>query len=351
MKLFQAAKQYQSQAIYSFLRLRTTLFTLESFLIPLADFVATQKRPRLPFDDMSLFIEVRKSLDELLKNDADRIKRKIYPAKVLLAGDPIFSPFSHLMRLPKIFQDSMRAAKSRSRKETKVFSDEASAQKENLPSYYQRNFHFQKDGYLSRESAELYEHQVELLFVGAADAMRRMAIEPLKKQLKNIREPKILEIGCGAGSTTQFIQMAFPKAKITAVDLSEPYLQLAKEKLSGIEFKQARGEKLPFKAGEFDAVVTVFLFHELPKEIRFQVLKQARNVLKKNGIFVFVDALQLGDTPKFDSILKRFPVDFHEPFFTNYIKNPMNDLLHEAKLRPIDEELGLFSKMISAKRA
>src|SRR5580658_7183348 len=41
------------------------------------------------------------------------------------------------------------------------------------PRYYLQNFHYQTDGYLSRHSAELYDHQVEVLFGGGADAMRR----------------------------------------------------------------------------------------------------------------------------------------------------------------------------------
>ena len=51
------------------------------------------------------------------------------------------------------------------------------------PAYYLQNFHFQSDGYLSGPSARRYDHQVEVLFGGAAAAMRRQALVPLKAAL------------------------------------------------------------------------------------------------------------------------------------------------------------------------
>ena len=47
-----------------------------------------------------------------------------------------------------------------------------------LLNYYLQNFHYQTDGYLSDLSANLYDLQVEILFNGAADAMRRRIITP-----------------------------------------------------------------------------------------------------------------------------------------------------------------------------
>ena len=43
-----------------------------------------------------------------------------------------------------------------------------------------RNFHHQTDGYLSDFSASIYDLQVEILFNGSADSMRRRIIKPIK---------------------------------------------------------------------------------------------------------------------------------------------------------------------------
>jgi hypothetical protein len=55
---------------------------------------------------------------------------------------------------------------------------------EGYPSYYLQNFHHQTNGYLSDLSANLYDLQVELLFGGTADPMRRRILAPLKQGLK-----------------------------------------------------------------------------------------------------------------------------------------------------------------------
>lgn len=49
---------------------------------------------------------------------------------------------------------------------------------EAFPDYYLQNFHHQTDGYLSDHSAALYDLQVEILFNGAADPMRRRLLKP-----------------------------------------------------------------------------------------------------------------------------------------------------------------------------
>ena len=41
------------------------------------------------------------------------------------------------------------------------------------PAYYRQNFHFQSGGWLTDHSAAIYDTQVEVLFTGAADVMRR----------------------------------------------------------------------------------------------------------------------------------------------------------------------------------
>ncbi len=66
-----------------------------------------------------------------------------------------------------------------------------------LPEYYGRNFHYQTEGYLSEESAELYEHQTEILFMGTLGLMRRLCSWgerrefdwALKKFPKDFHEP------------------------------------------------------------------------------------------------------------------------------------------------------------------
>src|SRR5499427_9606407 len=47
------------------------------------------------------------------------------------------------------------------------------------PRYYLQNFHFQSGGWMTEDSAERYDTQVEVLFNGSANATRRQALLPL----------------------------------------------------------------------------------------------------------------------------------------------------------------------------
>ena len=330
----------ESAILFAWARTKSLLFTAESFLIPIADFLGTGRRPRLPFENPRLFFAAQKALVQLLKEDAAESKWMLLPRE---------NPLEHLRRIPKIFQAAMGAARRRQKKKTADFRGVAEKRKKKVPAYYQRNFHFQEDGYLSEESAALYDHQVELLFAGAGDAMRRMLIAPLREGLGK-KKSRILEIGCGTGSATRYLRQAFPQAQLMGVDLSEPYLELARKQLPSVEFRLAAGEKLPFPDKSFDAVASVFLFHELPLATRKAVLREAQRVLRPGGYFAFVDSLQLGQNPSLDEALLEFPKEFHEPFYTNYLRHPMEELLAEAGFLVTKKRIGFFSQMQLAKK-
>jgi hypothetical protein len=49
------------------------------------------------------------------------------------------------------------------------------------PRYFRHTFHYQKDGWFSRESAKVYDTSTETLFVGRQDAMQRHTLVPFAK--------------------------------------------------------------------------------------------------------------------------------------------------------------------------
>ena len=325
---------------------RSLLFTAESLLGPLIDMTLNLRRPALPTDHPEVFQASRAALEDILKQDVANIRAGLYPVDVL-------NPVKHLLRFPKLLREGVEIARRRRDHSSGEFSDRAKELLADAPDYYKRNFHFQGDGYLSSESAELYEHQVEVLFAGTADAMRRLIIAPMKKHFNNSDGEglKFLEVGSGTGRTTKFVRLAFPKAKIVSVDLSSPYLKKAQSELKEFarhDFIEADAARTPFQDQTFDAVYSIFLFHELPMDERKKVIAEGVRVLKAHGFYGVVDSLQLGDVPIFDEALKRFPVDFHEPFYKNYIKHQMPELLTEAGLKDVEMGTGFFSKWVVA---
>lgn len=293
-----------------------------------------------------------KEVARLFQEDSERMRIGHYPLSVLEAPQPT----RHLARLGRLYLDAMGISWRRRNKKAKEFSPQAQQYFEDVPDYYKRNFHHQTDGYLSKSSAELYDHQVDILFRGTASAMRRLILQGLRDQasIKGAGQGlKILELACGNGSATLSLAKTLPKAKILSLDLSAPYLGYAKDRLRDhprVSFVQGDAAKTDFKNETFDAVVSVFLFHELPAEQRERVLAESMRVVKPGGYVGMVDSIQTDDVPEFNFGLDNFPKEFHEPFYKNYANHPIEDVFHRVGLREIKSKTGFVSKLVGSKK-
>ena len=110
----------------------------------------------------------------------------------------------------------------------------------------------------------------------------------------------------------------------------------------------AAAAELDFADQRFDAVYSVFLFHELPLPVREAVLAETMRVLRPGGFFGLVDSLQIGDDDELDWALEFFPREFHEPYYANYASNPMSGLLSQAGFENLEAGTGYLAKWVSA---
>jgi ubiquinone/menaquinone biosynthesis C-methylase UbiE len=228
-------------------------------------------------------------------------------------------------------------------------------QADGLPDYYRQNFHFQSDGWLSEQSAALYDTQVEVLFTGAADVMRRRALAPIATWLagRNQRDVRGLDVACGTGRLLAALHGAWPGLKLTGIDLSKPYLAEARRligRTARVKLDEAAAESLPFADASLDLVVSSFLLHELPKDIRAKGIAEMARVVKPGGLVVIVDSLQKGDRPEWNGLLDLFPHYFHEPYYAEYTEGSLEDWFRTAGLQPVSTELAFLSKVASFKR-
>lgn len=191
------------------------------------------------------------------------------------------------------------------------------------PRYYMQNFHFQSDGWLSEDSAALYDTQVETLFFGAAAAMRRQALVPIAHEVRrrDQRRMRLVEVGSGTGAFVREVARAFPRLPALALDLSEDYVRHTRSRLGdrpSIAGIVGNAEALPLADAAVDIAAAVYLFHELPPKVRPVVAGEMARVTKPGGLVVVVDSLQTGDRPEFDGLLELFPQLFHEPYYQSY---------------------------------
>ena len=206
---------------------------------------------------------------------------------------------------------------------TEVRAAEA-ADPKRFPAYYRQNFHYQTDGWLSEDSADIYDHQVEALFTGAADAMRRAALAELVKQVRGAdqRNIQVLDLACGTGRFMSQVMTAMPKLQLSGLDLSPPYAETARKNVRRwphVQVVEGKAEQLPFEDQSFDHLISIYLFHELPPRVRPQVIAEAARVLKPGGTFIIADSLQFGDNEGVDGFLEYFPEGFHEPYYNGYL--------------------------------
>lgn len=337
--------------VFSYQLARSVHFTLQQISLPLLDSVFHGENRFRKHENPELTKKLFQELFQLLKEDSENMAKGLYPIEVLTPENPK----DHLLRYPKILWDGFFLSRRREGKKSKEFTQEAQEFLQEMPEYFRRNFHFQTDGYLSAHSAELYDHQVDILFSGATDAMRRLIIPLLKKtEFPSGGEGlHFLEVGAGTGRLTKFMSLSFSKAKIAATDLSHAYLKRAQAKLKEfprIDFAQSPAENLPYKNESFDLTYSCFLFHELPLEIRRQVIAESFRVLKPGGYFAMVDSVQKQEAKEKENLLQQFPVDFHEPFYKNYILHPMEDLLNDQGFEVVETHLGFFAKAVLARK-
>jgi ubiquinone/menaquinone biosynthesis C-methylase UbiE len=265
-------------------------------------------------DRKHLFAEMA----SLFQQDLANVEAGIYP----LPADHEGSLLTLLNRSRLFFEDLPDIHRRReSGQHDEVLTSETRGKR---PLYYLQNFHFQSGGYMTDDSARRYDTQVEVLFNGTANAIRRQALPPLHEVFagRDQRCLSLLDVGCGTGRFLDFVKQAWPRLPAVGLDLSESYVREAKchlKRWSRINLFVANGESIPVPDESQDAVTSIFTFHELPPEVRRTVFREFARVLKPGGRFVLVDSVQRGDRPDYEGLLELFPQSFHEPYFLSYI--------------------------------
>lgn len=169
----------------------------------------------------------------------------------------------------------------------------------------------------------------------AADLAQRLPAEP---------PGDVLEIACGTGRVTRRLREQLdPVFRLVATDLSAAMLDYARGKLGDrkdIEWREADAVKLPFRDGEFGAVVCAFGIMFVPD--RQAAFKEARRVLKEGGILLFNVWDRIEENPhaavNAQVVEDLFPGDLELRFrapFEMYDPALLRQLLAEARFQEV----------------
>jgi len=293
---------------------------------------------------------LRRRIEDLFEHDWQDANDGFYPRE-LLDGLPWRE---YALAAPKLLADLPR---TRERIRTRRH-DELPDQAERYPRYYARNFHYQTDGYLGHTSAELYDLQVELIFGGTADVMRRRLVPPVVRFARangydGARPMKLLDVACGTGHLLRFLGKALPDARLYGLDLSPQYIARARETLPRdleVSLVCDDAEKLPFVDGHFDAATNLYLLHEVPRDVRARVLAEMFRVVRPGGLAVVADSLQFRDAPELTRELRAFPERFHEPYYEEYAGQDLAALVAAAGFTVRETSLAFLTKIVVAEK-
>ncbi|MGD9921124.1 MAG: class I SAM-dependent methyltransferase [Pseudorhodoplanes sp.] len=307
-----------------------------------------QETPRRDGDNRAPVLSQRRlygDMAELLGRDLANVEAGLYPLPADHDGSP-----ATLIRRSRLFFDDLPEVHRRrkARRHDEVRTDAVNGKR---PDYYLQNFHYQSGGWLTEDSADRYDTQVEVLFKGTANAMRRMALPELHEVFRgrDQRTLRLIDIGCGTGRFLDFVKQAWPRLTVTGIDLSDAYIRHARHHLRRwrrVNTLVAKAEGLPLPDASQDAVTSVFMMHELPPKIRREMIGEAARVLKPGGRLVIVDSLQRRDVPDYEGLLERFPQNYHEPYFESYLDEDFGAIAKAHGLTHVRDEPAFVSKVM-----
>jgi ubiquinone/menaquinone biosynthesis C-methylase UbiE len=294
-------------------------------------------------------------LRDLLRRDREHIEAGLYA----MPDDLLPNPIEAFRRSTRFLADLGRINLRRMRgdgqevfrNQRKVTATGGRPAVDARPRYYLQNFHYQTDGWMSEGSADLYDFQVDVLFNGSADAMRRQALLPIGDFLATRRQAglRLLDVATGTGRFLRSVKQNYPRLPVTGLDLSGAYLARAANALapwSWADLVLANAEALPFPSNSQDLVTSVYLMHELPKGARRRAATELARVLKPGGRFILVDSLQTGDHPPFDGLLELFPALYHEPYYKDYVGTDLVALYEDTGLTHVQTDRAFMSKVM-----
>lgn len=109
---------------------------------------------------------------------------------------------------------------------------------------------------------------------------------------KRVEGKKILEVGIGTGKNVPYYS---DDMDVVGVDISEGMLRVCQERLKKfpekkVKLLRADVQNLPFSDGEYDCVVSTFVFCTVPDPVKG--LKEVHRVLRPSGKAVFLEHMR-----------------------------------------------------------
>lgn len=172
--------------------------------------------------------------------------------------------------------------------------------------------------------------------VGTRESKAEVVGRFLAERHPGLAPRRILDLGCGIGSSTTPYAFAFPEAEVHGVDVGAGLLRYAHARAEAIgapvHFRQADAARTPFPDASFDLVISHNAMHEMSTDTVAGMFRETHRVLRPGGVCVHQDVPFKLDA--FDAY-QQFDYSWdqwhnNEPHWLEYARSDARQLLEEA---------------------
>lgn len=176
---------------------------------------------------------------------------------------------------------------------------------------------------------------------------RTRAVYDLVSQIRphvHSSNPRIYDLGCGPGNSTQVLFEAFPGANVTGMDSSPDMLQRARQTLQNVEF--VHGDLATFEPREADLLFSNAVFHWLRSGARIATLRRLFMGLRSGGVL----AIQVPDNYHAPShaLMREVAAMDDAPWYTYFVDTQIGSLddVSRPDLDPIESPVDFYNALI-----
>jgi SAM-dependent methyltransferase len=148
--------------------------------------------------------------------------------------------------------------------------------------------------------------------------------------LGNLKNKKVLDIGCGAGIYAK--EMTKRGAKVKGFDLSPKMLEIAKKENPNLDLKKGSFYKIPFKE-KFDIAVAPLVIDYA--ENWDKVFRQVSKILKNKGYFIFSSGNPVTEVTTKQNKKNPLVREFKGYFDERKISKPWRNILHKKQVKDV----------------
>lgn len=187
------------------------------------------------------------------------------------------------------------------------------------------------------------------------DLRGQTAIAHLLTLYPDLVPTRILDMGCGIGTSTVPAAMAFPEAEVHGIDVGASMLRYAHARAehlgAAVHFSQQNAERTNFPDGHFDVVFSCVVIHETSQAAMSNIIAESRRLLRPGGVAIHLEVPLIHNFGElWEELSAELEAQFNnEPYWRGALSADYRQLMQAASFS--DVQIGYQSTAFDARSA